>query len=75
MIVLLTKMDGLIIQVKLLYPNLSQAFDFERCHDLGGETFQKAFVNRAGSVYSERDAPRSSGSRGVIEWRIDALVP
>jgi hypothetical protein len=48
---------------------------FRRCRDLGGETFQKAFVNRAGSVYSERDSPRLIGSRGAIEWRIDALVP
>ena len=42
--------------------------------DLGGETFQKAVVNRAGSVRCERDAPSSSGSRGGLERQIGAFA-
>jgi hypothetical protein len=43
--------------------------------DLGCESSGKAFVNRAGSVNGEHDAPHSSGSRGALEQEIDALVP
>src|SRR6266498_5307278 len=47
---------------------------FEHGCDLSCETSEKAFVNRAGSVHGGRDAPRSSGSRGILERQIDTLA-
>jgi len=43
--------------------------------DLGGETPEKRFVNRAGNVHGERDTPCSIDARGALELEIDALIP
>jgi hypothetical protein len=47
---------------------------FENGCDFCGETPEKRFANRAGSVHVERDTPRARGSCGALERRV-ALVP
>jgi hypothetical protein len=42
--------------------------------DLGGETPEKRFVIRAGSVHDERDTPCSIDARGALELEIDAPI-
>src|SRR5262249_29952523 len=42
--------------------------------DLGSETPEKGFADRAGSVHGERDAPHSSGAGGALERQVDTFA-